>query len=251
MKEATRIARVMRNQPVHICCINRAKTKLGASMADLTAALQKCYDECFLPAWGYPVLLYNAKKPRRPADWLFVYFDDADEAGAEGYHDLTHRGVPVSKVFVKTSLADNVPVSVTASHELFEMVIDPIANLWAEKTARTLYGYETCDPVEEDTFMVDGLEMSNFIYPAWFEPFKHPRRTKFDHLGKLTQPFTMTKGGYVIIKQDGRVKEHFGSPAKRARFATESRRGHRSEFRKPRGQHIQKARVKKKGKKSR
>ena len=54
----------------------------------------------------------------------------------------------------------------TASHELFEMVIDPIANLWAEATSRTQYGYEMCDPVEEDTFMVDGVEMSNFVHPS-------------------------------------------------------------------------------------
>jgi len=131
-----------------------------------------------------------------------------------------------------------VPVSVTASHELFEMVIDPIANLWAEATSRTQYGYEMCDPVEEDTFMVDGIEMSNFLYPSWFEPFKHRRGTKFDHLGKLKKPFSMTKGGYVIINRDGHVMEKFGSPAKAARFAKEKRRGHRSEFRKPRGLHI-------------
>jgi hypothetical protein len=95
-----------------------------------------------------------------------------------------------------------------------------------------------CDPVEEDTFMVDGIEMSNFVHPSWFEPFKHPRRTRFDHLGLLTKPFSMTKGGYMIIKRNGRVVQKFGSPAKAKRFAKENRRGHRSEFRKTRGLHI-------------
>jgi len=238
MKKIVRAAQIMRVNAVRIACINKAKTGLGVPLPMLTAALQKCYDEHFLPVWGYPVKLYNTKKAR-PSDWLFIYFDDADEAGAEGYHDLTHRGQPVSKVFLKTSLEDNVPVSVTASHELFEMVIDPIANLWAEATSRTQYGYEMCDPVEEDTFMVDGIEMSNFLYPSWFEPFKHRRGTKFDHLGKLKKPFSLTKGGYMIINRDGHVMEKFGSPAKAARFAKENRRGHRSEFRKPRGLHIQ------------
>jgi hypothetical protein len=219
MKKVVRAAQAMRINAVKIACINKAKTSLGIPLPMLTAALQKCYDEHFLPVWGYPVKLYNTTKAR-PSDWLFIYFDDADAAGAEGYHDLTHRGQPVSKVFVKTSLEDNVPVSVTASHELFEMVIDPIANLWAEATARTQYGYEMCDPVEEDTFMVDG------------------RGTKFDHLGKLKKPFSITKGGYVIVKRNGRVKEKFGSRAKARRFAQEDRRGHRSEFRKPRGLHV-------------
>src|ERR1700749_459274 len=152
MSEKARIARTMRINTVSIACVNKAKMPLGPSLSELTAALQKCYDQYFLPVWGYPVNLYN-RKPRR-GDWLFMYFDDADAAGDEGYHDITFRGQQVSKVFVKTSLEDDVPVSVTASHELFEMVIDPIANLWAEKDGRSSYGYETCDPVEEDTFMV-------------------------------------------------------------------------------------------------
>jgi hypothetical protein len=241
MKKAIRAAQAMRINAVRIACINKAKTDLGVTLPLLTAALQKCYDEHFLPVWGYPVKLYNPKKAKR-SDWLFIYFDDADAAGAEGYHDLTHNGQPVSKVFVKTSLDDNVPVSVTASHELFEMVIDPIANLWAQATGRTEYAYEMCDPVEEDTFMVDGIAMSNFVHPSWFETFKHPPGTKYDHLGKLKKPFSMTKGGYVIKKKNGRVKEVFGSKAKAVRFAKENRRGHRSEFRNRRGLHIQRKR---------
>jgi hypothetical protein len=126
-------------------------------------------------------------------------------------------------------------VSVTACHELFEMVIDPIANLWAEAADGTEYAYEMCDPVEEDTFLVDGIEMSNFLHPSWFEPFKHPAGTKYDHLGLLKKPFSMTKGGYVIIKKKGKVSEHFASKAKEKRFAKEDRLGHRSEYRKPRG----------------
>jgi hypothetical protein len=39
----------------------------------------------------------------------------------------------------------------------------------------------------------------------------------------------MTKGGYVIVKKDGKVTQEFGSKAKEKRFATEDRRGHRSE----------------------
>ena len=117
--------------PVTIACINKATVDLGVPFDRLTAALQKCYDEHFLPIWGYPVKLYNTTVAEH-SDWQFVYFDDADTAGALGYHDLTKGGQPVSKIFVKTTLADNQVVSVTACHELFEMAIDPIANLWAE-----------------------------------------------------------------------------------------------------------------------
>jgi hypothetical protein len=219
---------------VTVACINMASVDLGVPFGKLTAALQKCYDQYFLPVWGYPLKLYNTTVAK-PSDWQFVYFDTADEAGALGYHDLTKDGQPVSKIFVKTTLADNQVVSVTACHELFEMAIDPIANLWAEAADGTEYAYEMCDAVENDTFMVDGIQMSNFVHPSWFEPFKHPPGTKFDHLGLLKKPFSMTKGGYVIVKKNGKVTEQFASKAKEKSFEKENRKGHRSEHRKPPG----------------
>src|SRR6202521_5426635 len=223
-----RAAQAGKGGPVSIACINKATVDLGVPFDKLTATLQKCYDQHFLPVWGYPVKLYNTKVPK-PTDWRLVYFDNADAARAEGYHALTKDGQPVAKVFVKPTLADKQLVSVTAAHELFEMAIDPIANLWAEAADGTEYAYEMCDPVEEDTFLVDGIQMSNFVHPSWFEPFKHPPGTKYDHLGLLTKPFSMTKGGYVIVKKRGKVTQQYGSKAKKKRFAKENRLDHRSE----------------------
>jgi hypothetical protein len=76
------------------------------------------------------------------------------------------------------------------------------------------------------------------VHPAWFEPFKHPPGTKFDHLALLKKPFSMTKGGYMIVKKKGKVTEVFGSKAKEKRFAKENRVGHRSEYRKQNGLRI-------------
>ena len=242
---------VRHGRAVRIACINKAKLSLGAPFGKLTAALQKCYDRHFLPVWGFPVKLYNTRKPKRTDYWLFVYLDDPDDPTADGYHDVTNHGRPLAKVFVKPTLENGEKVSVTASHELFEMAIDPLANLWAEAATGTEYAYEMSDAVEEDTFLVDGLEMSNFVYPAWFEPFKHPRGTKYDHLGLLKKPFSMTKGGYVIVKRRGKVKQRYGSTAKGKRFALENRRGHRSEFRKQNGLHIKRRRVRSKPKRKR
>lgn len=216
---------------VRIACVNKAKTALGVNFDKLTAALQIAYDDHFLPVWGYPVQLYNTTTPAA-SDWQIVYMDTADEAGALGYHDLTKNGQPVSKVFVKTTVDAGELVSVTSCHELFEMAIDPMANVWAEAPDGKMYAYEMSDPVEEDTFMVNGIAMSNFVHPSWFEPFVHPKGTKYDHLGKLTKPFSLDKGGYMIVKSGGSVKEVFGSREKQMRFANEDRRGHRSEYRK-------------------
>lgn len=217
---------------VTIACINKATTPLGVDLDKLIAALQACYDQDSVPIWGYPVKLYITTTAKS-SDWQLVFFENADQADALGYHDLTVQGQPISKVFVKTTLDDKQLVSVTACHELFEMAIDPVANLWAQASDGTLYAYEMCDAVEEDTYMVNGIAMSNFLHPAWFEPFKHQPGTKFDHLGRLKSPFSMTKGGYVITMKSGKVSQHFGSAAKARRFAKEDRWGHRSEYRKP------------------
>jgi hypothetical protein len=91
-----------RASPVSIACINKATVDLGVPFQTLTKTLQKCFDEHFLPVWGYPVKLYNTTRPKR-SDWQFVYLDDADEAGALGYHNLTYHGQPISRIFVKTT----------------------------------------------------------------------------------------------------------------------------------------------------
>ena len=237
MKKARRALLGRSLRPVRIACINYAEEMMSERMMGrLTTALQKCYDEHFLPVWGYPIDLDVTRKPK-PTDWQLLYFDDATHKNFLGRHELTHRGQPISKIFLK-ALGEDDPVSLAASHELFEMVLDPMANLWADKTRHTQYAYEVCDAVEEESFLVNGFPMSNFVYPSWFEPFEHPRGTKFDHMGSLKAPFSMTEGGYVIKKVNGRkVIKQFGSPEKRKRFVKEDRRGHRSEFRDPKGEH--------------
>jgi hypothetical protein len=123
---------VRRGRAVRIACVNKTKVlSLGVPFGKLTAALQKCYDRHFLPVWGFPVKLYNTKKPK-PTDWQLLYVDTTLDATTDRYHDLTLRGLPVSYIFVKTVLENREAMSLTASHEIFEMVIDPIANQWAE-----------------------------------------------------------------------------------------------------------------------
>jgi hypothetical protein len=234
MKKAKRSLLGKFDKPVRIACIDRSNGTLDVPMEELTPALQKFYDKHFLPVWGFAIELYNTTKAKA-SDWQLVYYEHPEQTGVLelGVHQLVRKRLPISKVFVGV-LGDE-PVSRAASHELFEMVVDPLANLWAQKDKRTQCAYEVCDAVEEDEgrpLIQNGLPMSNFVYPAWFEPIRHPPGTRFDHLGRLKKPFSLTKGGYIIQMRDGRkVFKRFGSHAKRQRFAKEDRRGHRSEFR--------------------
>ena len=74
MKKARRALLGRSLKPVRIACINYAEEMMSERMmARLTAALQKCYDEHFLPVWGYPVDLDVTRKPK-PTDWQLRLF---------------------------------------------------------------------------------------------------------------------------------------------------------------------------------
>jgi hypothetical protein len=195
-----------------VACVNVATVDLGVEWKALISALDK-YSDIFASVWGTPCTIIDAGKgPVPPKAWGLVFLDDADAPGALGYHDLTPDGLPLSKIFVKTTLADNEKVSVTAAHELAEMLVDPGIQLSAQgPDGRTFYAYETADAVEREEFDIDGVAMSNFVYPSWFEAFRKPNSVKFDHLGNCTKAFEIRQGGYMPIFKNGQWSQIFGS----------------------------------------
>jgi len=214
-----------------IACFNQATTPLGVDFNKLIAAMQAYVDQYVAPVWGTPAKLVKSKDFVKGA-WGVVFLDDSDEANALAYHDLTPSGLPLSKVFVRTTLANGDKVSVSASHELVEMLVDPAINMMTTgPDPKTVYAYESADPVEALTFNVNGIPMSDFVYPSYFEAFHKPNSVKFDQLGKVKRPFQILAGGYQIIWKNGKWTEIFGSAAKKKRFKREDRRGHRSEQR--------------------
>jgi hypothetical protein len=214
-----------------IACFNRATVDLGVRFEALVAALQSYVDAHVAPVWATPAKLVKSAGFLKGA-WAMVFLDDADQPGALAYHELTPGGLPLSKVFVKTAQAHGESVSVSASHELVEMLVDPAINLWASgPEERTMVAYESADPVEALSFDVNGIPMSDFVYPAYFEAFRKAGSVRFDHLGKVRRPFQILPGGYQILFRDGQVSQVFGSRAKQRSFAREDRRGHRSEMR--------------------
>jgi len=214
-----------------IACFNKATIALGVDLGALVAAMQTYVDKYVAPIWGTPAKLVKTTDFQKGA-WAMVFLDDADQPGALAYHDLTPDGLPEAKVFVKTTLDNHDLVSVSASHELVEMLVDPAINLMTTgPDPKVIYAYESADPVEALSFEVDGIPMSDFVHPAYFENFHKPGSVPFDHLGKVTKPFEILSGGYQIIFKNGEWSQIFGSAAKKKSFAREDRRGHRSEQR--------------------
>ena len=218
-----------------IAVFDKSSTPLGVDLTQLTRALQTFTTDFVAPVWGTPARLVTARDFLKGA-WAVVFLDDADEANALAYHELTPDGLPVSRVFVKTIKKAHDSLSVSASHELVEMLVDPAINLWANgPDPAQMWAYESADPVEALSFDVEGFAMTDFVYPSWFEGFRRPKSTKFDELGKTDRPYQVLRDGYQIVWENGGTSEIFGSVAKGRAFATEDRRCHRSEARRAGG----------------
>jgi hypothetical protein len=174
--------------------------------ADVRAALpafqtQVSRDFC-TSGWGIDAnLTFLPKGKTTPAGaWLLAIFDDADQAGALGYHDLTKAGQPLGKVFARTTINDHGLWTVTFTHELLEMLADPNINLCAfDEQARRLYAYEVCDAVEGDAlgYDINGVTVSDFVLPGWFEPMHVGKNERFAFKSKVSRPFQLLPGGYI------------------------------------------------------
>ena len=194
-------------QTIQISLINESTVLADKDVVPVVAALQKQVTNDFAPVWGAPAQLTIVPKGNQPptGSWWLVLLDDSDQANALGYHDLTSEGLPIGKVFAASDLKAGTSWTVTASHELLEMLGDPNINLTvfveSSNTAGVLYAYEVCDACEDDSlgYQIDGVLLSDFVYPSWFESFRAEGSTQFDRMNKIQNPFQLLTGGYIGI----------------------------------------------------
>jgi hypothetical protein len=194
-------------QPIQIAVINASTVLTDSQVQTVVPALQKQVSEHFFPAWGVDANLTFVPQGANPpaGTWWLTILDDSDQAGALGYHDLTNEGLPMGKVFAGTDLKYGSEWSVTASHELLEMLGDPNINLtvFVQKndSSGRLYAYEVCDACEADNlaYKIGNTLVSDFVYPSWFEDFRAPNSTQFDYGNHLTKPLQLAPDGYIGI----------------------------------------------------
>jgi hypothetical protein len=85
------------------------------------------------------------------------------------------------------------------SHEVLEILGDPYITWWADGNDGRQYALEVCDPVEGDAYVIDGVSVSNFVGPRYFSAGPGP----YDWMRKLSAPFSMSPGGYLIVRSPG------------------------------------------------
>jgi hypothetical protein len=194
-----------------VAVLNRSSVLSDSELHAIVSAAQKDVTHNFSGAWGIDARMHFVGK-KNTTDWSgkfnIVVLDDSDVANALGYHDLTPEGLPLSKVFAGTDQKYGAKVSVTFSHELDEMLLDPYISLCAYDDARGIFvAYEASDAVEADELAhdIDGIPFSNFVLPHFFDPTaKNRQGVAYDFGGVLKAPFELASGGYEAVFVPGR-----------------------------------------------
>jgi hypothetical protein len=199
-----------------IYVVNESTLVEDAEVRDWCRAVQTQIKRDAAPAWRKKAktvrFLGPTTLPPKNA-WVIAVLDDADQAGALGYHSTDSAGRVYGKVFVKTCLDYGVVPSTCFSHEVLETWGDPSADAWARNRAQ---GWDTplelCDAVENGTYVIAGVAVSNFLYPAWFGA----GGVQMDHLHAVRVPFKLDKGGYAVIRYpNGTTDQIYGMEANR------------------------------------
>ncbi len=212
-----------------IAILNQSTVVQNSDVKLIAQAIDKQLKKHAVPAWdaasNWSCAAYVTNPGAVPASaYQLVILDNADQAGALGYHDQDPNGRPYAKVFAKTVLDNggdimktSNSVSVTCSHEALEIFGDPQAGYWAQMMTGDLIALELCDPCEADAYAIavgylnrTQVMVSNFVLPSYFDTLPGMAQ-RFDFMGNLTVPFSMTSGGYQIIMSGGDVSQKFGA----------------------------------------
>ncbi len=189
-----------------VIAITNASTCLtDAQVQSVIPSLQKQVTRDFNAYWDLDCSLafLSKKQPLTAGWWQIVITDNPDQAGALGYHELTNTGAPLGKVFAALDIDSGSSWSVTLSHELLEMLGDPWINWCAESPDGRLFALEVCDAVEADDlgYEIDGVMLSDFITPSWFEPTDADR---VDFMKRISKQLELAPGGYISVLDPGK-----------------------------------------------
>jgi hypothetical protein len=159
----------------------------------------------------------DAKLPELKGDAIIYLWNGVDVDDALGYHEANAAGTPFGFVFTELVKELDEPWTVTFSHEALELIGDPEANLLVagphpeDPKKEVFHWYEMCDAVQNESYKIDGVAVSNFVLPLYFTQFAEVGGRN-DFLGRLTngkalQSFGINPGGYIGF-YNPKTREH-------------------------------------------
>jgi hypothetical protein len=190
---------------------------------------QLTYD--FAPYWGFGgQLRVEGKTGKRQgfdqADMrgdAVLYVRERKGANDDGFHTTHFAGIPYGFVYLDVAETLDEEWSVTLSHEALELVGDPELNLLVKgphpdpnQDREVFHWFEMCDAVQDESYIIDGRKVSNFVLPLYFTS-GHERGGRNDFLGTLTdgktlRSFKANPGGYIMYFDPKTGEQPWESP---------------------------------------
>lgn len=171
-------------------------------------AVNRQVTEDFLPIWGAGfecAIMRGGTAPvqsvHAPQAAIYV-IDNPRIPLALQHHAAQTMHLPTGFVF-----ADLADWTVSLSHELLELIIDPNCRAYlpgpdprpqAAPGDWVWHTYEVCDAVERTEYQIDGVSVSNFVTPAYFGA-EGTDRARTDFLGIGVAPFGLLPNCHLCI----------------------------------------------------
>jgi hypothetical protein len=182
---------------IQVALVSWSQEATLAELSYVAAALQKQVARDLAPVWGLSgtVDAFPSLSLVPVGYWPVIVVDPAS-GPATGFH-LDSRGQPYAIVEHTASW------SLTASHEVLEMMCDPtgwrLAGAPSPVTGQGAVGVlvEVCDPCQLAPFayVIDGVLVSDFVTPWYYQGLSvHP---SYSFTGAVRQPLGVLPGGYL------------------------------------------------------
>ncbi|MDQ3907155.1 MAG: hypothetical protein M3268_02305 [Acidobacteriota bacterium] len=182
-----------------VALVSETSSISSAELSVVASSLQKQATRDLGPIWGVSATVDSfARLEDVPlGHWPVVVKDDINTPGAAGVHE-DDAGQP----FALVSAGDG--WSLTASHEVIEMLVDPFGRRLAAGQSpksgqgRVQFLVEPCDPSEDEQFayMINGVAVSDFYTPKFFSTAANPH-DRYSFTGAIKKPRQVLKGGYL------------------------------------------------------
>jgi hypothetical protein len=187
----------------HVALVSESASVTFADLSSASAALQKQVTRDFGPIWSVDATVdcFDTLESVPIDYWPVILLDQIDNPAVAGYHQL-EDGQPLARVQVDSKWI------ITASHEALEMLADPFGNTVRagapppqapapiSSLPRVNYLVEVCDPCEGATYPVNGVIVSDFITPQYYDPVA-VTGVRYSFMGNITAPHQVLEGGYV------------------------------------------------------
>jgi hypothetical protein len=192
--------------PIRIGLASRSATVGLPDLTKVANAINLQVTRDFGPIWNVNATVVALPNPDAvpPGIWPVFILDQIEVKGALGFH-LTNANQPFANVLAGSTW------SLTAGHEVLEMLADPSGNRLVSSTsiqivddkivdgdAKFEFLVEVCDPSEDaaNAYLVDDVLVPDFYTPRYFDPVGAPS-VRYSFSGNITRPRQLLPNGYL------------------------------------------------------